>query len=114
MRIAKNDTVQANLLKLIKMLRFIGSSLQLSLFPEGVERAVKKPLQSVKICRLVENADCWPSIVERAHGKLRRYDESEPLLGLRRYGPCTAQRTRHSEPTHASWWSTMTVICAIW
>jgi hypothetical protein len=42
---------------------------------EGGERAVKKPLQSVKICRLIEVADCVGDTVERARRKLRRYDE---------------------------------------
>jgi len=58
MRIAKNETVHAIWLKLSEMLRFIVSSL-FSLSRVRLDGAVRKALQSVKICMFAEIADSY-------------------------------------------------------
>jgi hypothetical protein len=61
MRTAKNDSVHAIWLKLSKMLRFINSPPWFSLSRVRLDDAVRKTLQSVKICKFTDIADsCAP------------------------------------------------------
>ena len=91
-RIAKNDSVQANWLKLGKMLRFIFPP-WFSLSRARLDGAVRKPLRSVKICKFADIADSCASYDDRAVAKsVRGIMKKSRSVGSRRYKPCTTQR----------------------